>query len=50
MVASIVFYGNAEAGMRDSIVITFTGNFPEGFKVKLKISRSYSSELKTESI
>ena len=31
------FYGNTEAGIRDSIVIGLSGNFPEGFKVKLKI-------------
>ena len=29
MVASIAFYGNTEAG---SIVITLSGNFPEGFR------------------
>lgn len=43
MVASIDFYGNTEAGIRDSIVIGLSGNFPEGFKVKLKINSSYSS-------
>ena len=43
MVASIAFCGNTEAGIRDSIVIGLSGKFPEGFKVKLKINRSYSS-------
>ena len=43
MVASIDFYGNTEAGIRDSLGIGLSGIFQEVFKVKLKINSSYSS-------